>query len=93
MGPQGDVRFSVVLSVVFKTPEMHIPPWYRFMSGTRPKAKGRLKVWLTGTHRDPPHSTPTNRRTDKREETTERDTQGTICLGRLDPQVPEPGQG
>ena len=30
MGPKGDTRFCGVLSVVFKTPEMHIPPWYWF---------------------------------------------------------------
>ena len=30
MGPKGDVRCRGILSVVFKTPEMHIPPWYWF---------------------------------------------------------------
>ena len=30
LGPEGDVRFRGVLSVVFETPEMHIPPWYWF---------------------------------------------------------------
>ena len=28
--PKGDTRSSGVLSVVFKTPEMHIPLWYWF---------------------------------------------------------------
>ena len=32
MGPKGDMRRRGVLSVVFKTPEMHIPPWYWFSS-------------------------------------------------------------
>ena len=30
LGPKGDSRSRVVISVVFKTPEMHIPPWYWF---------------------------------------------------------------
>ena len=28
--PEGNVRFRGPLSVVFKTPEMHISPWYWF---------------------------------------------------------------
>ena len=30
VGPKGDMRWRGVLSVVVKTPEMHIPPWYWF---------------------------------------------------------------
>ena len=30
LGPEGDVRFRGVRSVVFKAPEMRIPPWYWF---------------------------------------------------------------
>ena len=30
--PEGNGRFPGSLSVVFKTPEMHIPPWYWFSS-------------------------------------------------------------
>ena len=32
--PDGNVRFRGPLSVVFKTPEMHIPPWYWFRNGS-----------------------------------------------------------
>ena len=28
--PKGDMRSCGVLSVIVKTPEMHIPPWYWF---------------------------------------------------------------
>ena len=45
--PKGDVRFSVVLSVVFKTPEMHIPPWYRFRSEA---SKSRCSLRVLGMH-------------------------------------------
>ena len=34
LGPKGDMRRRGVLSVVFKTPEMHIPPWYWFTCPT-----------------------------------------------------------
>jgi hypothetical protein len=30
LGPKGDMRCCRILSVIFKTPEMHIPPWYWF---------------------------------------------------------------
>ena len=30
LGPKGDARSRVVISVVFKIPEMHIPLWYWF---------------------------------------------------------------
>ena len=30
--PKGDARSHEVISVVFKTPEMHIPLWYWFRS-------------------------------------------------------------
>ena len=32
LGPKGDKRCPGVLSVFFKTPEMHIPPWLWFRS-------------------------------------------------------------
>ena len=32
LGRKGDMRCSGVLSVTFKTAEMHIPPWYWFSS-------------------------------------------------------------
>ena len=38
--PKGDMRHCGILSGVFKTPEMHIPPWYWFRivvaTGERP---------------------------------------------------------
>ena len=35
MVPEGNVRFRGSLSVVFKTPEMHISPWYWFSPTSR----------------------------------------------------------
>ena len=33
VGAKGNMGCCRVLSVVFKTPEMHIPPWYWFSLG------------------------------------------------------------
>ena len=60
LGSKGDVRFSVVLSVVFKTPEMHIPPWYRFSWGSTFIVKAHPKEVDGGVKAFVPKAAPFN---------------------------------
>ena len=74
--PEGTGRFRGSLLVVFKTPEMHIPPWYWFSTTTTLCKKGTLNAysWLPDHTIDSFISVPSSKqfrpRTHKAEEAT-----------------------